>query len=197
MVGGIFWPGCACITRTTGRCSRRRSAGLKWQDVDFDRRVVNVRRALEQIRGSVCEFKDTKTDKSRRAIPLTAGAIDVLTAPPRRAERDHPADARLQPGAPRLLRPEHRRQVGPDKFSGAFRRAARRLKIATTFHALRHSWATMALRKGVAMKVVSAFLGHSTTSFTMDTYMHVCEGDLHDAADSVGEAFAAPRKRAL
>ena len=46
------------------------------------------------------------------------------------------------------------------------------------------------------MKVVSAFLGHSTTSFTMDTYMHVCGDDLHDAADSVGEAFARPRLRA-
>ena len=49
----------------------------------------------------------------------------------------------------------------------------------------------MALRKGVAMKVVSAFLGHSTTSFTMGTYMHVCEGDLH--APPIPWAKTSPR----
>jgi integrase len=170
--------------------------GLKWQDVDFDRRAVNVRRALEQIRGSVCDFKDTKTDKSRRAIPLTAGAIDLLTA--HRAAQNA-IKLRLPGWNPEGLifcDPTTGGRWDPGKFSGAFRRAARRLKLAITFHALRHSWATMALRKGVAMKVVSAFLGHSTTSFTMDTYMHVCEGDLHDAADSVGEAFATSRKQA-
>ena len=48
------------------------------------------------------------------------------------------------------------------------------------------------------MKVVSAFLGHSTTSFTMENtgWTTLCEGDLHDAADSVGEAFATPRQQA-
>ena len=70
--------------------------GLKWQDVDFDRRVVNVRRALEQIRGSVCEFKDTKTDKSRRAIPLNRRSHRRAYGASRRAERDQAADTRLE-----------------------------------------------------------------------------------------------------
>ena len=54
--------------------------GLKWQDVDFDNRTVNVRRAVEQVKGGVFAFKDTKTLKSRRQVPLAPEAVDVLTA---------------------------------------------------------------------------------------------------------------------
>lgn len=171
--------------------------GLKWQDVDFEGRVVNVRRALEQIKGSVSAFKDTKTLKSRRQVPLMAEAIEVLKA--HRAEQN----------AIRLRTPGYNaeglvfcelatgRTWDPGKFSDAFRRATRRLGVDVTFHGLRHSWATIALRARVPMKLVSDVLGHTTTAFTADTYMHVLEDMQHEAADRVGEAFAAARKRAL
>jgi integrase len=69
--------------------------------------------------------------------------------------------------------------------------------VTVTFHGLRHSWATIALRARVPLKLVSNVLGHTTTSFTADTYMHVLEDMQHEAADRVGEAFAAARRRAL
>ncbi|MDU4598365.1 MAG: site-specific integrase, partial [Clostridium sporogenes] len=41
------------------------------------------------------------------------------------------------------------------------------------FHDLRHTHATLLLKLGTNPKVISDRLGHSTVSFTLDTYSHV------------------------
>ena len=41
------------------------------------------------------------------------------------------------------------------------------------FHDLRHTCATLLLRRGVHPKVVSELLGHSTVTMTLDRYSHV------------------------
>lgn len=42
-----------------------------------------------------------------------------------------------------------------------------------TFHALRHTFASRALEQGMDAKTLSMILGHSSVSFTLDTYAHV------------------------
>jgi integrase len=165
---------------------------LGWRDVDFDQRVVNVRRSLEQLKGGECAFKDTKTKKSRRQVPLNDEAIDVLTA------------HRAGQNAIKLRLPGHNPEGlifcdpatglpwGPDRFSRVFSRQMRRLKINVTFHGLRHTFATMLLRAGVSMKVVSDMLGHETIAITADIYTHVPEAMQHEAVGRLG--FAAGKK---
>ena len=46
-------------------------------------------------------------------------------------------------------------------------------------------WASLALLAGVPAKVVSERLGHSTVSFTLDTYSHVLPGVQAEAANRV------------
>jgi len=41
------------------------------------------------------------------------------------------------------------------------------------FHDLRHTHATLLLRQGVNIKVISERLGHSTIQMTLDTYSHL------------------------
>ena len=60
------------------------------------------------------------------------------------------------------------------------------------FHDLRHGAATMLIAAGQPVKVVSEILGHSTSSFTMDTYAVVAE-ELAEAAAAAIAAFV-PRK---
>ena len=42
-----------------------------------------------------------------------------------------------------------------------------------TFHGLRHTYATMAIKKGDDIKTVQENLGHATATFTLDVYGHV------------------------
>ena len=51
--------------------------GLKWTDVDFDRRVVKVQRAISRQNGKVVEAP-LKTKNAYHALPLSADAISVL-----------------------------------------------------------------------------------------------------------------------
>ena len=53
--------------------------GLKWTDVDFDRGVLNVQRAISRQNGRV-EEAPLKTKNAYRTLPLSADAIDVLKA---------------------------------------------------------------------------------------------------------------------
>ncbi|HTZ51978.1 MAG TPA: site-specific integrase [Spirochaetia bacterium] len=39
-------------------------------------------------------------------------------------------------------------------------------------HSMRHSFATLSIREGASIKAVSTYLGHSSTSITMDMYVH-------------------------
>ena len=44
-----------------------------------------------------------------------------------------------------------------------------------TFHALRHTFASRAMEQGMDAKTLSMILGHSSVSFTLDTYTHVLD----------------------
>lgn len=50
-----------------------------------------------------------------------------------------------------------------------------------SFHDLRHTHATLLLKKGVNIKVISERLGHSSIQLTLDTYAHLMP-DMQDTA---------------
>ena len=168
--------------------------GLTWDAVDFDHRVVHVRRSLEvtgtgKDRGVA--FKVPKTEKSRRDVALTARAIELL-----RSHHAGQSEVRVFLGGPlgdeRLVFPNPRtgEPWKPDTFSSEF---LARIKASglpkVTFHGLRHSYASISLRAGTPLKVVSEMLGHTTTAITADLYTHVLGNLKAEAADRLDAIF--------
>jgi len=62
-----------------------------------------------------------------------------------------------------------------------------------SFHDLRHTCATLLLREGVNVKVVSEMLGHASITITLNIYAHV----LPDMLGSVANAMEAALGGAL
>ena len=58
------------------------------------------------------------------------------------------------------------------------------------FHDLRHTHATIGLRAGVPVKVMSERLGHSTPAFTLQQYAHVIPGMQAEAAGAIADLIA-------
>src|SRR5262249_50654398 len=56
---------------------RGEALGLRWSDVDLDRRSLRVGRSLQRLNGQLV-LGETKTEQSRRVITLPLGAVSAL-----------------------------------------------------------------------------------------------------------------------
>lgn len=59
-----------------------------------------------------------------------------------------------------------------------------------SLHDLRHTHATLLLKAGVPVKVVSERLGHANVAFTMSVYQHVLPGMQAEAAATFAQLLA-------
>ncbi|MGE7273276.1 site-specific integrase [Brevibacillus panacihumi] len=57
------------------------------------------------------------------------------------------------------------------------------------FHDLRHSHATLLLKKGVHPKIAQERLGHANIRITLDTYSHVLPNMQSEAAKQFGDSL--------
>jgi integrase len=173
--------------------------GLKWQDINFDTGVLQVRRALSRLptqmgkeRGDLYAETEPKTRSGRRGIVLPRFAVEAL--------RQH------------WLRQEEMKRVAGDAWEdhdyvfctplgthldpgyGVLVQLKMLLKKAglpdIRFHDLRHSAATLLLSKGVHPKVVQEILGHSEISMTMDIYSHVLPTMQREAMERLNQEFS-------
>ena len=153
--------------------------GLKWTDVDFDRGVLKIQRAISRQNGKVVEAP-LKTKNAYRTLPLSADAIDVLKAQKNKvgsSEWVFPSPT----GGP----------MSPDSVLHMLQRVLKRAGLPRIrFHDLRHTFATMALQNGVDIKTVSSMLGHYSAGFTLDTYAHVTTDAQLKAAQTMGSILS-------
>lgn len=178
--------GCWWLLATTGM-RRGEALGLRWGDVDFDRKLLRVVRTLittdVQRKGTPgFAWGTPKTAKGRRTIALDDAAVAAL-----KAHRKRQREERLSLGGDYrdedlvVCEPDGS-PVHPKTISYRFTKAVRAAGLPKIrLHDLRHTHATLALEAGVHPRIVQERLGHATVSITLDTYSHV-DLDLQAAA---------------
>ena len=192
-IKGNRWEALIVVAMATGM-RQGELIGLRWSDIDFARNHLHVRRQLNRD-GSLTE---PKTAKGRRTIALPPNVTLLL------AEHEHQQN-------------EERRRVGSDwhdhdlvfcthfgkplQHRNVLREFGMLLKRANlshiSFHALRHTHATMLLVQGVPAKIVQERLGHSNISMTLDIYSHFIPGMDTDAANKLDAMFGKADSRSL
>jgi integrase len=140
------------------------AVSLTWEDVDFAKRRVNVRRRLYRGR-----FDTPKSRYGRRSIPLSKGLTRALALARGTESNEWPvfpssSGGHLEPSnlMSRVLKPAARRAGVP----------------GAGFHTFRHTCATMLFRHGLNAKQVQMWLGHHSPAFTLATYVHLLPDDL-------------------
>lgn len=158
---------------------------LKWEDVDFDRGSVAVRRTLcrrrreAQTRGGSMYLGLPKTSKSRRTIPLCQNTVSCLRSH-RPVEWDPSQFVFLSKAGTPIL--------ADNLCRHHFKPALKRAKLPNIrLYDLRHTMATALLVAGVNPKIVSERLGHSSIVLTLDKYSHVIPGLQEMAAQKLKE----------
>ena len=150
-------------------------AGLKWTDVDFERRTATIRGSMAQIPGETW-YKSTKTD-SVAQIALSNFAIEALRAQRVQQAKDKLASGEFFVDEGFVFTAELGGQPSPGAISHAIRRIAARAKLSVRgVHAMRHSTGSWLIHAGVDIRTVAAVLRHSSASTTLNVYAHEIEG---------------------
>ena len=153
--------------------------GLMWTDFDAEKGTLTVRRTLHNKEGGGYYVGETKTGAGRRIIKLPPSTVQLLSA-------------RKRTSISQWIFPNPIHPEDPIMPNSGYTRMKKLLAEAglpdMRFHDLRHTFATHALTSGVDAKTLSGILGHTETSFTLDTYTHVT-GDMHRKASGIVGEF--------
>ena len=158
-------------------------AGLKWDDVDFEKRTMYIRRSVVKLVGQEPEIKLPKTISSIRQMAIPQALCDVLQELKKEQDRKkallgekwHETGFLFTDWCGSVMHP-HTPTKQFDKFLKKY--GFRHLK----FHGLRHSSATYLLSNGCDIKTVSKRLGHTSID-TTNIYVHALAKTDKAAAD--------------
>lgn len=168
---------------TTG-IRRGQICGLKWSAIDLDAGEITVHNNRVVVGGRARDKAGGKTHKADKTISIDRATVAGLRRwrEMQNAERDfygadyHQGDY--------VFTFEDGRPPHPDTIRQRFDRLAAAAGLSRiTFHDLRHSYATGALKAGVSPKIISERIGHANVGFFLQTYAHVLRNDDRDAAE--------------
>ena len=151
--------------------------GLKWSDINFETRILEVKRQIQRVNGVIQETTP-KTHNAYRKILLSAEAVGILKEyrEQQKVKSEYvfssPTGGIMEPDCARKMLKRVLQRAGLDELR---------------FHDLRHTFATLALQNGVDVKTLSGILGHYSAGFTLDTYAHVTAQMQEDAANKMGD----------
>ena len=164
---------------------RAEVCGLTWSDVDLDGKTLTIRRNLQRIVGEGLTEGTPKTNKSFRKIALASAAVDTF-----RKQRSTQSETRLSAGSAwndtnKVFTNDFGNPIDPDKLTTEFKSLVENTTLTKiTLHGLRHTFASLSIMAKVDAKIMSESLGHSSVSFTLDTYGHLFPSQKQEAADA-------------
>jgi integrase len=164
--------------------------GLKWEDIDLDKRTLAVRRTRSRGKGGTWELGQPKTTSGRRSIALPASCVNAL-----RKHRAAQNAERLRLGSlwedQGFVFTNH--TGGPLHVNSLVAQYEKLIKTAEVprirFHDLRHTSATLLLAQDIHPKIVQERLGHADIGMTLNRYSHVTPSMQREAAEALDKAI--------
>jgi len=154
---------------------RRQEIGaLKWSDIDFKNKKVYVCRAAVDVLGEGTQIKETKTHSSTRVLDLPA-SLSVLLRDLKTLQNIHAhktGDKWHSEGW--VFTTWEGSLMNLSTVSSWWKKFLKNNNISckVSFHGLRHTSASYMIKGGAPVSTVSAVLGHSNITTTLNIYSH-------------------------
>lgn len=168
-----------------GGLRRGEICGLHWENVRFDRGLIQIRQSLSQLDG----LKAPKTQAGIRDVPISPTVLDVLL------------EAHVAQGSPatgHVVKNHQGGKIRPTHLWTLWKHVATKAGLVDErgiplyhFHALRHVAASLLIADGLTPLHVKTFIGHARVSTTLDVYGHLFPEDerIRASVGKVAERF--------
>jgi integrase len=159
--------------------------GLKWSDIDWSARRVTIQRNLVRVGNGQPVFSGPKTRAGLRTFIMPRPAVDVLRAHQGIQQMEQVAAGANYANHNLVFCTPTGNPLNARNVIRLFEAVRDRAKLSPdlTFHALRHTCASMLLSAGVPLPEVAQILGHASTQVTATIYAHVIARSTQHAAD--------------
>ena len=137
---------------------------LRWQDVQLTRKRINVRNTVVRLANKKQSFvqDSVKSESSRRTIPLTPEAINILEEQYARRTNEW------------VFTNDDGERLSYEALRYQTRKACDEAGIEYRGeHVFRHTFATNCYHKGIDVKILSRLLGHADVNITYNLYIHL------------------------
>lgn len=144
--------------------------GLTWGCVDFENEKIKIEKGFDYQFTN--DFTEGKTKSSKRTIDVSQKILTLLDELPRNKNVVF-------------------ERVSNNAVNKSLQKALLRagIKKKVTFHALRHTHASILLSKGVQLLTVSKRLGHADPNITLQTYAHILDEMKDSESDKIKQIF--------
>lgn len=142
-------------------------SALKWKNIDLKNKKLYVMKSAYRASNSGVKLKEPKTKSSKRAIDIGDQAINLLNNLKSNIEKENIEEDFV------FTMPDNS-IVSPDYITKKFIQFTKNTDFSDhSFHDIRHTHASLLLKKGAPMKAVQERLGHSSIQTTIDIYSHL------------------------
>lgn len=176
--------------------------GLKWDDIDFDNKVLYVNRTILQDKNKGGFYYGLpKSQLSKRKVPLTDEAIKVLNDQKKVQNKLKFNNINwVDKWDGLVFTTINGNPVGSSTFRTMMIRIVANINKDREMnsndghyeefehcymHSLRHTFATRCIEKGVQPKMLQKMLGHSSLQVTMDLYVHITDEHISEELDKM------------
>ena len=164
--------------------------GLQWDCIDFENNTISIKRNFTDVTGARHIYGNLKTESSRRNVWVDD---DVMTSLRDRLEffREEVRMGRLERVPEQVCARSNGRMLLRKTLWTWFKRALQKADLDDLrYHDLRHTHATLLLRMGVPVHLVSRRLGHASIQVTLRFYAHVIPGDDRQVGEVIGKLLS-------
>lgn len=164
--------------------------GLRWKDIDFKKKIISINQTV--VRYGTEIKQGAKTKSGVRTISIPNQLIEILLEQQKKSD-----DLKKELGTDFsdkdlvIFNLRNGGVVFPVNLSNSYRRDVKASGLPhIPFHGMRHTHATMLIKKNVNVKLISERLGHSKIGITLDTYSHVTPNMQQELAEQIDELIS-------
>lgn len=162
--------------------------GLKWSDIDFEKRILTVERTME-YRHSTGEWRigTPKSESGYRTIPLTDEAISILK---KQKKKNNSFPLIQMKWKEFVFICKKGTPVKNSTYDTALFKLCDKADLPRfSMHVLRHTFSTRCIEAGMTPKTLQTILGHSNIGITMNLYVHTTEEQKQKEIDKIADAL--------